>query len=323
MLETRLTGHAGVEYPIICGAMYPCSNPELVAAVSDAGGLGIVQPISLVYVHGYELREGLRAIRKMTDKPLGFNVLVEKSAGRYEERMRRWVNIALDEGIRFFITALGKPKWVVDLVHGAGGFVYHDVTNVRFAQKALESGVDGLVCVNNRAGGHAGTFSAEQLFEDLSKFQVPLVCAGGIGSEADFKTALETGYAGVQMGTRFIATKECTAHEDYKRAILKSGEEDIVMTDKISGVPVSVIRTEYIDRIGTHAGFFTKKLLRWRKTRYLVRTLFTLRSFRMLGKASLEGSGYLEYFQAGKSVEGINSIEPAGEIVKRFAKSVS
>ena len=99
-IGTPLAEHAGIDVPLICGAMYPCSNPELVAAVSDAGGIGIVQPISLVYVHGHEFREGLRRIRQLTDRPVGFNAIVEKSSRIYEDRMRRWIDVALEEGVR-------------------------------------------------------------------------------------------------------------------------------------------------------------------------------------------------------------------------------
>src|ERR1041384_482067 len=95
ILETQLTAQANIEVPLICGAMYPCSNPELVAAVSEAGGIGIVQPISLTYVHGHEFREGLRLIRRLTAKPIGMNALIEASSKRYRERMGGGGGIAL------------------------------------------------------------------------------------------------------------------------------------------------------------------------------------------------------------------------------------
>ena len=264
--------HAGIEVPLICGAMYPCSNPELVAAVSAAGGIGIVQPISMIYVHGHDLREGLRMIRRTTDRPIGFNALVERSSRIYERRMREWVDVALEEGVRFFITALGNPRWVVDAVHGAAGYVYHDVTERRWADKALEHGVDGLICVNARAGGHAGTRDAAALHADLADLGVPLICAGGIGAPADFAAAIRMGYAGCQLGTRFIATDECAAHDDYKRAILDAGEDDIVLTDKLSGVPCSIINTPSVARAGTRAGGLARMLLRGRRTKHLMRT---------------------------------------------------
>jgi nitronate monooxygenase len=321
-LGTPLTQALGIEVPLICGAMYPCSNPELVAAVSAAGGIGIVQPISMTYVHGHDLREGLRLIRRMTDKPIGFNAIVEKSSKVYEDRMRRWVDVALEEGVRFFITALGNPRWVVERVHAAGGTVYHDVTERKWAERALEGGVDGLICVNDQAGGHAGARSPERLFEELSPLGVPLVCAGGVGDEAAFVRALSVGYAGVQMGTRFIATRECRAHDDYKRAIVRAEPEDIVLTEKISGVPVSIIRTPYVERVGTKAGPVARAMLKHPRAKHWMRMLYSLQSIWQLKRASLQGTGYKEYFQAGKSVAGIRAVEPAGDVVRRFAQAV-
>jgi nitronate monooxygenase len=318
MIETAFTRQVGIEVPLICGAMYPCSNAKLIAAVSEAGGIGIVQPISLVYVHGHEFRDGLRKIRKATSKPIGFNAIVEKSSRMYEERMRRWLDVALEEDVRFVITALGNPRWVVKRVHAAGGIVYHDVTDRRWADKALAEGVDGLICVNRRAGGHAGTLGPEDLLAQLKELDVPLICAGGIGDEMGFTDALRMGYAGAQLGTRFIATEECRAHDDYKRAILDAGSDDIVLTDKLSGVPCSVIRTPYVEKIGTRAGPVARRLLRGRKTKHLMRTFYALRSLRQLKQASLEGISYRDYWQAGKSVEGVHAVEPAGEIVRRF-----
>jgi len=321
-LKTRFTEQVGIEVPLICGAMYPCSNVELIAAASEAGGIGIIQPISLMFVHGHDLREGIRMIRKLTDKPIGFNALVEQSSQVYEDRMKKWVDIALEEGVRFFISALGSPDWVVEKVHAVGGIVYHDVTSLKWAKRALQGGVDGLICVNARAGGHAGDHSPKQLIDDLKSLGVPLICAGGIGSEADFITALELGYDGVQMGTRFIASAECSAHIDYKNAILEAEADDIVLTEKISGIPVAVIATEYVKKVGTRAGWLSKKLLQHPKGKHYMRGYYTLKSLWQLKSASTKGMNYKDYFQAGKSVDGIHKIEPVASIIGRFAEAV-
>ncbi len=321
--ETAFTRQVGIQYPIICGAMYPCSNPELVAAASAAGAIGIVQPMSLTYAHGYDLREGLRIIRGLTQKPIGFNAIVEESVRAYKERMARWIDIALEEGVRFFITALGKPDWVVKLVEAQGGVVYHDVTERKWALKALDSGVHGLICVNRRAGGHAGERTPEQLLEELADLGAPLICAGGIGGEADFVRALDLGYAGVQMGTRFIASVECNAHEDYKQAILAADEEDIVLTDKLSGVPCAIIKTPHVERVGTKAGPFARWLLRGRHTKKLMRGIYTLLSLRQLKRASREGMSFKDYWAAGKSVADIHKVETCEEIIDRFVEALA
>lgn len=321
MIETAFTRHAEVEVPLIGGAMYPCSNPELVAAVSDAGGLGILQPVSLTYVHGHDFREGLRLMRRLTPKPIGMNALIEASSRAYHERMVRWVDIALEEGVRFFVTSLGNPKWVCEKAHAVGGYVYHDVTERKWADKGLAAGVDGLIAVNRRAGGHAGPKSAEELMDELGGLGVPLICAGGVGDEAHFVQALQLGYAGVQMGTRFIATPECRASEVYKQAILAAEETDIVLTERITGVPVAVINTPYIQRMGLHAGPFARWMLRGRRRKRWMRSIYALKSLFQLKHASLDESGRKDFWQAGRSVAGITSIEPVREIVRRYAQA--
>ena len=316
---TRLTAHARIEVPLICGAMYPCSNPELVAAVSQAGGIGIVQPISLTYVHGHDFREGLRLIRRLTSKPVGMNALIEQSSKTYRQRMVRWIDVALEEGVRFFITSLGNPRWVVDRVAPVGGVVYHDVTERKWALKGRDAGVHGLIAVNDRAGGHAGPKSAEALLEEISNLGLPVVCAGGIGTERDFVKALRLGYDGAQLGTRFIATPECRASEAYKQAIVRADESDIVLTERVTGVPVSVINTPHVQRLGTKAGAVARFMLRHRRTKHWMRTIYALRSLWQLKRGLLRNAPDRDYWQAGKSVAGIERIEPAGEIVRRFA----
>lgn len=298
--------------------MYPCSNPELIAAVSEAGGLGIVQPLSLVYVHGYEFKAGLKKIRELTQKPVGMNVIVEKNARIYEDRMKKWVDEAIEGGIRFFVTALGNPQWVVEKVKAVGGFVYHDVTERKWAQKVLDFGIDGLICVNQRAGGHAGTKSAEELYQELSSYQLPLICAGGIGDERDFISAIKLGYAGVQMGTRFIATPECNSHDDYKKAIVKAEETDIVKTERITGVPLAVIRTPYVDKVGLKVGPISKLLFKNRKTRHWIRFFYNLRAVASMKRTALKGVSTKDYYQAGKSVHGIERVETVQSIIQRF-----
>jgi nitronate monooxygenase len=316
---TALTEAAGIEVPLLCGAMYPCSNPELVAAVSEAGGLGIVQPISLTWVHGHDFREGLRLIRRLTSKPIGMNALIEESSRTYRLRMERWIDIALEEGVRFFVTSLGNPRWVVDRVRPSGGVVYHDVTERRWAVKGAEGGVDGLIAVNDRAGGHAGNRTAETLVEELGDLGLPLVCAGGIGNEGDFVEAMALGYVGVQLGTRFIATEECHAGAGYKQAIVDADASDVVLTERITGVPVAVLDTPSVRRLGTKAGPFARWMLRRRRTRHWMRTFYGLRSLWKLKRGLHRDAPERDYWQAGRSVAGVRRVEPAGEIVRRFS----
>jgi len=319
--ETRLTRDAGIRVPLLCGAMYPCSNPELVAAVSEAGGMGILQPISLTYVHGYGFREGIRKIRSLTSRPIGMNALIESSSRRYRKRMEDWIDVALEEGIRFFVTSLGKPDWVVRAVEPFGGRVYHDVTERKWALKGVESGVHGLIAVNRRAGGHPGERTPEALLEEVGDLGLPVVCAGGVGAAEEFVAALRMGYDGVQMGTRFIATPECRASEPYKEAILQAGEEDILWTERITGIPVAVIATPYTRAMGERVGPLARRLFRHPRTKHWMRSWYGLRSLWTLKRSSLDEGGAKEYWQAGRSVARIHGIEPAGDIVRRFEEA--
>jgi nitronate monooxygenase len=322
-LKTPLTEATGIELPIICGAMYPCSNPELVAAASAAGGIGVIQPLTLVYVYKYDFRTGLARIRELTDRPVGFNVLLETSSKVYEKRMREWLEIALENGVRFFVTALGNPRWVVDLVHAHGGVVYHDVVSKKWALKALDAGVDGLICVNRNAGGHAGSETPEKMIEELGPLGKPLVCAGGIGDASDFTYALKLGFAGVQMGTRFIATRECKAPQEYKEALVRANASDIVLTERVTGIPLAVINTPYVQSIGTRAGPLARFLLQNRRTKKHMRTLFQIASFWKLKRSMQKGMSTQDYWQAGRSVASVQKIESVAEILARFrAESV-
>jgi nitronate monooxygenase len=320
LLETTLTESLGIDYPLIGGAMYPCSNPELVAAVSEAGGIGILQPLTLVHVHELEFRDGVRRITGLTDKPIGMNVITEKSAAKYLERMREWLDIALEEGIRFFVSSLGDPRWIVDLVAPAGGIVYHDVTERRWAEKAADAGVHGLIAVNKRAGGHTGSRSPEELLEEVADIDLPVVCAGGVGNANSFRRALELGYVGVQMGTRLIATKECASPEEYKQAIVAAGESDIVATTRITGVPVSVIRTPHVEQVGTEAGPIARRLLAHPRTKHWMRGIYMFRFGRRLRDNMQHGMSHRDYYLAGKSVAGVEKIEPVARIVESFVE---
>ncbi|HVX39448.1 MAG TPA: nitronate monooxygenase [Gemmatimonadaceae bacterium] len=320
--ETAFTRQVGIDIPIICGAMYPCTNPELVAAVSDAGAIGVVQPVSMTYVYGHEFRAGLQLIKSLTPRPFGMNALIEQSSKTYMDRVRRWVDIALEEGVRFFVTSLGNPRWVVEAARQVGGVVYHDVTERKWALKAIDGGVHGLIAVNNVAGGHAGRMSPEALLDDVRDLGLPVICAGGVGDPATFRRMMDLGYAGVQMGTRFIATTECKAHPDYKQAILDAGPEDIVLTERLTGVPVAVINNEFVRRLGTRAGPIARYMLRHRKMKYWMRSIYHLRSLRRLKKSALTAHGANEYWQAGKSVAGIHEVEPARRIIEEFAAAL-
>jgi nitronate monooxygenase len=250
------------------------------------------------------------------------NALIEQSSRVYRQRVEKWIDIALEEGVRFFVTSLGNPKWVVERTASVGGIVYHDVTEAKWAKKAVDGGVHGLIAVNNVAGGHAGGRTPEALIDELRPFGLPIICAGGVGDGQTFRRMMDLGYAGVQMGTRFIASTECLAHPDYKRAIVEADADDIVLTERLTGVPVAVLNNEYVRSLGTRAGPLARYMLRHPKMKHWMRSYYALTSLRRLKKSSLTAAGAKEYWQAGKSVAGIHDIKPVREIVREMVEGL-
>ena len=307
----------GTKIPIVCGPMYPGSNPELVAAVSKAGGLGVVQPVALTSLYGHDFREGLQLIKQLTDRPFGVNFTIFGGANKkYHEQMQDWMQISIEEGVKFFLTSLGKPDAVVKTAKEHGIVVYHDVPNKKVALAMRDSGVDGLNCINWRGGGQTGMQAAEQFMEELHDINIPLICAGGIGNAEDFKQALKLGYAGVQLGTRFLATNECIITDSYKQAIVDSSEEDIVWTNKIAGNNSSVIKTEDIMKGGLRTGPVINFMLRKPNLKKYARMWLMSKGIRNYSKTAF--SDDVKFWQAGKGLGNIQSVDSVADVMREF-----
>ena len=308
----------GAEIPVICGPMYPGSNPELVAAVSEAGGFGVVQPVTLTHLYGHDFREGLQLIKKLTSKPFGVNFTIFGGANKkYHEQMKTWMEIAIEEEVKFFLTSLGKPHEVVKRAKEHHIKVYHDVPNKKVALAMRDAGVDGINCINWRGGGQTGAQAAEQFVAELHDIGIPLICAGGIGNAEDYKKALDMGYAGVQMGTRFLATHECQVTDSYKQAIVDSTEADIVWTNKIAGNNSSMIRTDDIMKGGLRTGPVINFMLKRPKLKKYARMYLMSSGLKNYNKTAFDDR--VKYWQAGKGVGNIQSIESVADVMQEFA----
>ena len=313
----KFLADTGAETPIVCGPMYPGSNPELVAAVSECGGFGIVQPVSMTSLYGHDFREGLKLIKNLTNKPFGVNFTIFGGANKkYHEQMKEWMEISIEEGIKFFLTSLGKPDSVIKKAKEHGIKVYHDVPNKKVALAMKDSGVDGLNCINWRGGGQTGMQSAEQFIEELHDIGIPLICAGGIGNKADYQQALDMGYAGVQLGTRFLATTECKITDSYKQAIVDSAEEDIVWTNKIAGNNSSVIKTDDIMKGGLRTGPIINYMLRKRSLKKYARMWLMSKGIRNYSKTAFDDN--VKFWQAGKGLGNIKSVETVADVMQSF-----
>jgi nitronate monooxygenase len=288
----RFLQHANVKARIIFGAMYPCSSPRYVAHCCNAGALGEIQPVSFTKVHNTSIEEAIKIIRSITNQPFAMNALLEVKHAGHSKLLQEWCATAINAGCRFFITALGDPKPFVEFARAHDARVYHKVTNLRHAEKALAANVDGLIATNNRAGGHLGEHSMEELYKMLSPTGLPLVCAGGIGDENDFVHALKTGYEAVLIGTRGIASLESEVSTEYKEELIRATAKDITTTIHFTGTPLSVINTAIIEQIKQNPDTFPKPSL-------------------------------TNIFQAGKSVDGIKNLLSVNEIVRRFEEAAN
>lgn len=235
---TKLTEMLGIDLPVIGAPMFLVSYPDLVVAVSEAGGIGCFP--SMNYRDLGEFRGALEEIRGRTKKPVGVNIVLYKD---HNPQWARQVEIALEFGIELIITSMGAPRSVVRDAKASGSKVFCDVISLRHAEIVAAAGADGLIAVTDGAGGHTGNISPFSLIPYLiQEVGLPVVAAGSIGTGQQMAAALSLGAVGVSVGTRFIATPESGAKEEYKQMILQARPEDIVKSAEISGVPANWIR---------------------------------------------------------------------------------
>lgn len=311
-MKTALTQLLNIEYPIIAAPMFLVSNEELVAGASEAGGIGTFPALNYRPID--KLDEALKNIRHKTQKPIGMNIIVNKSNTRQEQDLR----IALDNGVNLFITSLGNPKQVITEAHKNGAKVFCDVTNLDHAKKVQDLGADGVIAVGAGAGGHAGPISPLVLIPWLkAELSIPVVAAGGISHGSQIAACLALGAEGVSIGTRFIASKEAQVDPSYKEAVVKSTPEDIVLTTKISGTPAAVINTEYVQKLGTDLNFALKILKDHRLTKKYVVPLIHMLGERALEKAAAKPT-WKTVWSAGQSVGLIDDILSVEEIFNKL-----
>jgi nitronate monooxygenase len=312
MIETAFTKLMGIQNPIIAAPMFLVSNEDLVVAASEAGGIGTFPTLN--YRPAEKYQEALLAMKKRTKKPIGVNIIVNKSNTRQEGDLK----IALDAGVELFITSLGNPKTVIQEAHKIGAKVICDVTNLEFAKKVQDLGADGVIAVGTGAGGHAGPISPLVLIPWLkTELEIPIIAAGGISHGGQIAACLALGAAGVSVGTRFIASKEATVDIAYKNAVVSSTPEDIVMTTRVSGTPAAVINTEYVKKLGTDLPWLLKSLKDNPMTKKYVVPLIHLMGMKSLEK-SANNPSWKTVWSAGQSVGLIDDILSTAEIYHRL-----
>ncbi len=313
-IQTEFTNLIGCKYPIIAGPMFLVSDSVLVSAVSEAGGIGGMP--SLNWRTPEEFRKAIQDVKSKTDKPYAVNLIVNQSNLRHADDLK----ICAEEKVPFIITSLGSPKDTIQTMHQVGSKVFCDVTTLNYAKKVEDLGADGVIAVSAGAGGHAGPISPLVLIPYLKKhLRIPVVAAGGITNGSQLAAALALGASAVQIGTRFIASHEAKVDLSYKNAILNADPEDIVLTKKISGTPLSVINTAYIEKQGLELSWLETALLKNPKTKKYVRMLRHWIGSESLKKAIL-GPTYKEVWSAGQGVGLIDELLSAKEIVHQIVK---
>jgi len=312
MIRTPFTDMMKLQYPIIAAPMFLVSNEKIVVAASEAGGIGTFPALNYRPISGY--RDALQNMRAKTKKPIGVNIIVHNSNSRQSEDLK----VALDNGVELFITSLGNPKEVIKAAQANGAKVICDVTNLTHALKVQDLGADGVIAVSQGAGGHAGPTSPLVLLPWLkSELEIPVVAAGGISHGAAIAACLALGADAVSVGTRFIASHEADVPAAYKEAIVKSTAEDIVMTDRISGTPAAVIRTPYIERVGTELPWLVKRLKNHPRSKKLVTAWIHAMGMRGL-QTAVAGPTWKNVWSAGQSVGLIDEVLSVQEIMARL-----
>ncbi len=240
-MKNRITELLNIKYPIIQAGMVWVSGWKLASAVSNCGGLGLIGAGSM---KPELLKEHLLKCKTATDKPFGVNIpLLRKDADEL-------IKVSLDEGLKIFFTSAGNPKTFTALLKDKNCTVVHVVANLKYGLKAQEAGCDAVVGEGVEAGGHNG---ADQLTtfclipQLVDKLNIPVIAAGGIVDGRGILAALSLGAAGVQIGTRFAATVESSAHDNYKQEIVNSGDQDTVLAFKKIGL-VRMIKNDFAIR---------------------------------------------------------------------------
>lgn len=312
----KLTEILNVRYPIIMAPMFLVSNDEMMLAADEAGIAGCMPALNVRPVK--KLRETLKAVREKRRHSFGVNLIVNKSNFGLSEQLQA----CLDAPVDFIITSLGSPKEVIEKCRAKGIKVFCDVTDLSYAQKVESMGADALIAVNSGAGGHAGKIPATILIPLLKKkCSIPVISAGGVATADGIKAMQALGADGLSIGSPFIASTESPVSQGYKQAIVDYGAKDIVMTTKLSGTPCTVIKTPYVEKIGTEENLIEKALNSNKKLKKWVKGLTFYKGMKLLEKAAFS-STYQSVWCAGPSIEFVDAIQPTADIVKRLTEGV-
>jgi len=237
MMKTKLCEMLGIEYPIIQGGMAWVADAYLAAAVSNAGGLGIIAAANAPTA---VLKEQIRLAKTLTDKPFGVNIML---ISPYTAEVAQLV---VDEKVPVVTTGAGDPSTYIKLWLENGIKVMPLASSVAFAKRCAKSGATAIIAEGCEAGGHISELTTMALVPQVvDALDIPVIAAGGIGDGRGIAAAMMLGAVGVQVGTRFLVAKECTIHQNYKNKILKAKDIDTIATGRRTGHPVRALKTPF------------------------------------------------------------------------------
>ena len=307
-MQTRLTDLLDIEHPVMLAGMGGVSYNKLVTAVSEAGGFGTIGAGAM---SPEEMVDEVKLVKDATDKPFGVDLLTAMPGD-----LEAQVQMIIDGGATMFVAALGVPNEVIDQCHDAGVLVANMCGKVNHAVRAVEAGCDLIIAQGTEAGGHTGKVATMPLVPqivDAVGDRVPVAAAGGIFDGRGLAAALALGADGVWIGTRFIATPEAHSVTGYKNRLLGAKEDETVVSRAYSGKTMRVVRGKYTDA--------------WENDRADELQLFPMQMVTSIGDGALHMGGgedtvdvdpEIECYPAGQGVGAIDSLEPAGDVLRRI-----
>jgi nitronate monooxygenase len=314
MTKPALTALLQINKPLIMAPMFLVSNTKMVIEGMKSGVAGCIPALN--YRTLDELRASIIELRnaKVEGGSFGYNLIVNKSNIKYKDQLA----VLCEEKVDFIITSLGSPEETINAAHKVGIKVFCDVTDLAFAKKVESLGADALIAVNNQAGGHRGLLSAEELIRELNlNTTLPVISAGGVGTKQELETMLSYGAVGVSVGSPFIASFESGVSQEYKQACVDYGAKDIVLTEKISGTPCTVINTPYVQKVGTQQTWLEKTLNKNKSLKKWVKMIRYMMGSNAVTKAATQVT-YKTVWVAGPTIENTTEISSVAEIVKKL-----
>ena len=314
MIKPTLTSLLSINRPLIMAPMFLVSNTKMVIEGMKSGVAGCIPALN--YRTLEELRASVVELRaaKVEGGSFGYNLIVNKSNIKYKDQLA----VLCEEKVDFIITSLGSPEETIKQAHKVGIKVFCDVTDLAFAKKVESLGADALIAVNNLAGGHRGDLGPEELIKELNlNTTLPVISAGGVSTKKELETMLSYGAVGVSVGSPFIASFESGVSEEYKQACVDYGAKDIVLTEKISGTPCTVINTPYVKKVGTKQTWLEQTLNKNKTLKKWVKMIRYMIGSNAVTKAATEVT-YKTVWVAGPTIENTTEISSVSTIVDKL-----